>query len=153
MGGTAPPAFGNFLGILLLVTFSSSGVGYLVSVISPNIQVASIVSSFFTVPFLLFGGIYTNAANIPPYFALINALSPIRYGFHCLSVLQWQQYGDIGCDEVFEAMCAFPDGNAVLEFLSLNADDFTYDLWMLFATGCFWRALGCVLLLCQSCKD
>mmetsp|Transcript_12942 Transcript_12942/g.36665 ORF Transcript_12942/g.36665 Transcript_12942/m.36665 type:complete len:696 (-) Transcript_12942:27-2114(-) len=55
-----------------------------ISCAAPNIQVAQMVASLFTVVFFLFGGFYITAGSIPAYYVWIKYLSPFKYAFASL---------------------------------------------------------------------
>eukprot|EP00794_Sanderia_malayensis_P003788 gene3788-4311_t len=95
-------------------------------------QVASALGPPMTMPFLLFGGFLLKDASIPVYFVWLKYLSWFKYSFEALLVNQWDSFGSIGCSNNFQpslnssiasrSLPCIPNGKAVLQFFSLEAD-------------------------------
>lgn len=73
-----------------------------------------------TIPFLLFGGFFLNAASVPEYFKWLSYMSWFRYGNEALLINQWADVGtgEIKCTRL-NSTCP-SDGNVVLETLNFS---------------------------------
>ncbi len=55
--------------------------GILVSVLVPNYELALSIQPVITIPFMLFGGFFSNTNNIPYIFKPFEYISIIKYGY------------------------------------------------------------------------
>ncbi|KAL9648047.1 hypothetical protein ABK040_012101 [Willaertia magna] len=86
MCGLNPGAdrFFIFLLIIVSVALAAQSLGMLLAVLAPTLDVASAVAPLLLTVLMLFGGLYMNVDNIPPYFIWIYWLSIFHYGYEAL---------------------------------------------------------------------
>ena len=74
---------------MLLVANTAMGIGLLISASSPNMPTATSVAPLFTMPMILFGGLFSNTATMPKWLSWLQWTSPIRYGNEALAHSQY----------------------------------------------------------------
>lgn len=77
-------------------------------------------------PLMIFGGLFLNSGSVPIYFVPLEALSFIKYAFHALSTLIFDRIEPISCEQ--GSMCRFRTGADVLNFYSVEKDDFVLNI-------------------------
>lgn len=85
------------------VTSYATGLGYIVSAMFNNFNSATAAAPLFSLPVMLFGGLFANAGTIPAYLSWIQYLSGIRYAFECLVRANWPDDTDEG-KEILESL-------------------------------------------------
>eukprot|EP00794_Sanderia_malayensis_P003789 gene3789-4312_t len=150
-----------FVGIILLINQNALSFGYLISTLSPSVQVASALGAPMMMPFLLFGGFFLKDASVPAYFIWLKYLSWFKYSFEALLVNQWDSFGNIGCPKTLQpsnsSIASQPvpcisNGKGVLQFFSLEADNFAFDIGMLFVLAIGYRILAFIFLLIRASR-
>lgn len=145
-----------FVCIVLLLTQCALSYGYLVSTISPTVQVATALAVPMMLPFLLFGGFFLKDSSVPVYFIWLKYLSWFKYSFEAASINQWETFGSIGgCATAVNSTTGtpcLPDGKAVLKFYSINPDRFGFDIGMMCALIIGYRVLAFIFLLIRASK-
>ena len=119
MAGLHPRAdrFAKFAGLIVLESFTSSAIGLAVSSVAPSTEAAVAMGPAVMVLFIVFGGYYVNADNVPVCFRWINKCSLIKWAFQGLCVnefagLEFEKSGKKYGDQ--------SDGAAVLERLGFD---------------------------------
>ena len=78
--------FAKFAGLIVLESFTSSAIGLAVSSVAPSTEAAVAMGPAVMVLFIVFGGYYVNADNVPVCFRWINKCSLIKWAFQGLCV-------------------------------------------------------------------
>ena len=100
--------------------------GYFISCLSPNVTIATAVGPAFILPFLLFGGFFTNPELVPSWLAWIEHISWFKYSNEILFVTQWEGYdiqcagGEGLCSVDCPGTCIYDTGEDVLEPYSFD---------------------------------
>lgn len=82
--------FAKFLGIVTLESFTSSALGLTVGSVAPSTEAALAMGPAVMVVFIVFGGVYVNAANVPRALQWLPKISMIKYCFEALSVNEFK---------------------------------------------------------------
>ena len=72
--------------------------GYFISCLAPNVNIATAIGPAFILPFLLFGGFFTNPELVPSWLSWIEHISWFNYANEILFVNQWEGY-QIECED------------------------------------------------------
>eukprot|EP00052_Salpingoeca_macrocollata_P002474 m.30691 g.30691 ORF g.30691 m.30691 type:complete len:648 (+) comp12321_c0_seq1:96-2039(+) len=148
------PGVQNYLalyGIVLLVTMAAEGVAYSVSAFARDSQHAGAITPLFIIIPILFGGFFINLDLVPVFLHWLSYVSFVRYGFQLIMQQQFQ-------DRSLELECSSSDlfcprsGNALLEFYSLNGQEWWENLLILLAFVLFNRLVGFLILLRKGPK-
>ncbi|KAH9524961.1 hypothetical protein Btru_028350 [Bulinus truncatus] len=122
-------------GALILVATNAISLGYFVSTICGSVTVSLAVAPPLLIPFMLFGGLFVNNANIPVYFIWLEYLSWFKFSNEILMVNQWREISEIPCPNVTLPQlptnatsagfpnfpqCLFKSGQDVLEYTSFS---------------------------------
>ncbi|XP_012554711.2 protein white isoform X2 [Hydra vulgaris] len=142
-------AFFLSLVVLELLTQSALSFGYLVSAVSPTIQVATGIGPPLIMPFMLFGGFFLKDRSIPVYFIWLKWLSWFKYATECLQIIQWDEYGAIGGCSGNQTMC-YHDGKSVLVTNGYSASNFNRNIGLLVALGIGFRLLAFLFVLIRA---
>jgi hypothetical protein len=151
-------SFFIFVAIIQLVSQCSLSFGYLISAISPTVQVATSIGPPLMMPFLLFGGFFIKDKSIPDYFIWLKYLSWWKYAFEALQVNQWDGFGTIGgCDAISKSpnmtvVPCIPNGNIVLERNSYDPDNFGFDIGLMIALMVGLRFLAFIFVLLRAAR-
>ncbi|GLC56908.1 hypothetical protein PLESTB_001162200 [Pleodorina starrii] len=110
------PRFAKFLGILTLESFTSQALGLAVGSVAPTTEAAMAIGPAVMLVWIVFGGYYVNADNVPAVFKWLPRASLIKQSFEALCVNEFP-----GLE--FEADAnggGMRDGNQVLQWLSFD---------------------------------
>ena len=90
-------AFFDFILVYFLTTQCGTAMGYLISCVFSNMIVAAVMTVYFAIPSILFGGLLRNMGEVPGWISWFQYCSPTRYGFEALLWAQWpeDEYGMI----------------------------------------------------------
>jgi len=122
--------FFTFMFIIVLTSNAAFSLGYVVSTMSPSVQVALALGPVILLPFIIFGGFFINTLSIPAYFSWLEYVSFFKYGFEALAINEFQDKV-IGCDP--GENCDVTDGNKVIINLGLDINNFWRDIGILLA--------------------
>eukprot|EP00762_Andalucia_godoyi_P008328 ANDGO_07356.mRNA.1 Protein white len=73
--------FFTILGFFELAGFAATATGFCVSALSPNGDVANAVLPIVMIPAMIFGGLFVNLDDIPPWFVWLKYFSFVMYAF------------------------------------------------------------------------
>jgi ABC-type transport system involved in multi-copper enzyme maturation permease subunit len=120
MVGFNPAAdrFFFFLLILLVNCAAAQSMGMLIASIVPTQQIAFAVAPLLITSLMIFAGFYINVGSIPPWFIWVYWISFFHYGFEALMLNEFSGT-TFNCPDA-PALCQFPNGNAIIENLSLT---------------------------------
>ncbi|PVD37706.1 hypothetical protein C0Q70_00306 [Pomacea canaliculata] len=76
--------------VFVLVANVAVSFGYVISTVSPNVNVGLALAPPMMIPLLLFGGFFLNDDSIPIYFIWLKYLSWFKYANELLAVNQWE---------------------------------------------------------------
>lgn len=85
-----PSRFAKFLGILTLESFVASSLGLAVGAVAPNTEAALAMGPGIMIVFIVFGGVYVNADNVPAGLRWLPNISMIKYCFEALCVNEFK---------------------------------------------------------------
>jgi len=143
------PGAENFLiacAIVLLVVQVVLSLGYLLSCITPNVDIALAVAPVLIIPFMLFGGFYLNTGSVPVWLSWLQYLSWFLYGFEALLINQWSGVDSISCPDVNSTLPCLTTGEQVLDTLAFEKTNFVRDIVMLIVLAVGFRILAFIAL-------
>ena len=82
--------FARFAATIVVESFASSAMGLAVSAVAPSTEAAIAMGPAVMVMFIVFGGYYVNAENVPPAFRWITKCSLIKHAFAGLCVNEFE---------------------------------------------------------------
>ncbi|XP_030849345.1 protein white-like [Strongylocentrotus purpuratus] len=132
--------------ISILVTNSAVSFGYLLSSLSGTVSIALAITPPLLLPFMLFGGLFINLADIPVYIRWVSRLSWFSYSYEAFLINQWGDIDHIACP-VNSTIPCISNGNQVLESSSFSKNDFAIDFIGLFALIIGYRLVAYIVLL------
>ena len=85
--GGYPNAWGffRFYFVMILLDFTASAFGQMISVMFNQPEAAVQIYPLFILPLLILGGFYTNSGNVPGWIGWLQYVSPVRYGFESVT--------------------------------------------------------------------
>ncbi|XP_078703250.1 protein white-like [Branchiostoma floridae x Branchiostoma belcheri] len=137
--------------IITITANVSVSAGYMVSTISPSVDVAMAIAAPMLIPLMLFGGFFLKANSVPVYFIWLEYISWFKYSNELLCINQWSPVVNITCTEGIP-FC-LETGKDVLANLSYDEDNFYVDLYALIGLMVGFRLLSFIFLLIRSWKD
>ena len=149
MAGLYPDAQTFFImaAICVIVANIAISLGYAVSCICADVNIALSVAPFLVIPFMLFGGFYLNIDSVPVYFQWLGYLSYFKYAYEAVAINEWSHVPSIpGCAN---GTCP-ADGMEVLEMLHFPPDRIGPDIAILLAMMVGIRIIGFLGLLVRS---
>jgi len=151
MVGLNPDAERFFIaaGIVLLVVQVVLSLGYFMSCISPNVDIALALAPVLIIPFMLFGGFYLNNGSVPVWLSWLKYLSWFLYGFQALLINQWSDVKDIQCPSNTTLPC-LTTGEQVLKQQAFEEDTFLRNIIMLVVLAVSIRILAYLALLMKT---
>lgn len=151
MVGLNPNAERFFIaaGIVLLVVQVVLSLGYFMSCISPNVDIALALAPVLIIPFMLFGGFYLNNGSVPVWLSWLKYLSWFLYGFQALLINQWSGVKGIQCPSNTTLPC-LTTGEQVLEQQAFEEDTFLRNIIMLVVLAVSIRILAYLALLMKT---
>jgi len=122
-----------FLGISFLILQVVLSLGYFLSCVAPNADIALAIAPVMIIPMMLFGGFYLNSGSIPAWLSWVKFISWFYYGYSALMTNQWAGVQDIDCqtDPNLPPGSCITTGNGVLDKLAIDQDNFVRDILML----------------------
>ncbi|KDO28696.1 hypothetical protein SPRG_06550 [Saprolegnia parasitica CBS 223.65] len=139
------PVWSSFYLFLSLLGSAATGLGYMVSCVVQRPEIAPVVGIMVLLPFLIFGGLFLNAAMTPVYFKWLEVVSPMKYAFRGLSRAFWSHVASIPCEGP-SRNCIARDGATVLANMSLDGGSFWGDALLLVGINLLFRTLGGLFL-------
>merc|ERR1719204_798622 len=136
-------------GIVLLVTQVVLSVGYLLSCISPNVDVALGIAPVVIIPFMLFGGFFLNSDSVPVWLSWLKWISWFIYSYEALLVNQWSGVQDIACNTDLASPCV-STGEQVLQQLSFEEGNLARDIGVLVLLAVVIRLLAYLALVLKT---
>eukprot|EP01102_Stenamoeba_stenopodia_P013098 TRINITY_DN41_c0_g1_i1.p1 TRINITY_DN41_c0_g1~~TRINITY_DN41_c0_g1_i1.p1 ORF type:complete len:626 (-),score=152.04 TRINITY_DN41_c0_g1_i1:84-1961(-) len=106
-----------FLSALWMLSMTLSSFGLAISSLAKTAQIAVAISTVLMIFFMVFGGFFIAADNIPDYYIWIHYISPVTYGFSILLLSQVSSDEVYTCKEVF---CQYKTGQDIIDGLSID---------------------------------
>ncbi|XP_025094863.1 protein white-like [Pomacea canaliculata] len=151
--GTGEAYIINAAAIVLVANVAVS-FGYVISTVSPNVNVGLALAPPMMIPLLLFGGFFLNDESIPVYFIWLKYLSWFKYANELVVVNQWKNVDSLSCDSgnstIMANKCLYRNGTDVLTYLSYSKNDMSLNVGLLFALLVGYRLLAFVILLIRA---
>jgi ABC-type multidrug transport system ATPase subunit len=129
---------------LCFTALAAQGMGFAISTGSPNMEVANLIAPLIVVILFLFGGFFANLDSIPVYFIWLENLSFIKWGYEIVAV---NEFKGLVFECPPEGFCAYPDGESVLEFLSMSNVDIIINFAILLGIAAGFQVVAYLLLL------
>lgn len=145
--------FGRFLLVLVSLVLTSNAsvsMGYAIGALSRTPQVALVMGPGMLMPLALFGGLFLNSEDVPPYWLWLEPLSFIKYGYHSVSYFVWT---DREISDQAAKGSGFEDGDAVLRYLSVDGDDWKANFGALAALFVGWRIVTYFFLVHRAALE
>merc|ERR1719222_966558 len=148
MVGLNPDVLRFFIacGIILLVVLS---VGYLLSCLSPNVDVALAIAPVVIIPFMLFGGFFLNSDSVPVWLSWLKWVSWFIYSYEALLVNQWSGIEGIACNPDAPKAC-LSSGEEVLQRLSFKEENLGRDIGVLLLLAVVIRLMAYLALVFRT---
>ena len=140
--------------IVTLVGNAALSLGYLASAISPSITVALAIGPLLMFPFIIFGGLFSQAGSLVPWLSWIEYISWFKYGFEALMVNEWVGYvfpnGTVMACLNSTAVGCFRTGEQVLAFYNLVPGNLWLDIGLIIVIIVSLRLLAFIGLMTQT---
>lgn len=136
-------------GIVLLVTQVVLSVGYFLSCLSPNVDVALAIAPVVIIPFMLFGGFFLNSDSVPVWLSWLKWVSWFIYSYEALLVNQWSGVEGIACNPDAPNAC-LSSGEEVLQWLSFKEENFGRDIGVLLLLAVVIRLMAYLALVFRT---
>jgi len=151
MVGLNPDVLRFFIacGIILLVTQVVLSVGYFLSCLSPNVDVALAVAPVVIIPFMLFGGFFLNSGSVPVWLSWLKWISWFIYSYEALLVNQWSGVEAIACSPEAPNACQ-SSGEQVLQRLSFKEENLGRDIGVLLLLAVAIRLMAYLALVFRT---
>lgn len=133
-----PDRFFRFILIIVMLSITGNGYGTLVSVLAPDENIAFAFIPLLITIFVTFSGFYLNVESIPAYFIWIYWINLFHFGFEGIFLNEFEGR-EFECPEAGE-FCTFPNGQSVIDSLSMNGPLKQY-----------WINIGFLALLTFAC--
>jgi ABC-type multidrug transport system permease subunit len=145
---TAAGIYFTYCLFVIMTSNAAVSLGYALSTISSNVAVVLALGPMLLIPAIIFGGLFINVDEIPPYFYWLSYISFIQYGYKGVSIAVWQARDVIPCDV---QLCPYSSGDEVLESLNFNEDTKWLNLLILIILIVGFRSMA-VLSLVIRCR-
>ncbi|OQR89011.1 ATP-binding Cassette (ABC) Superfamily [Achlya hypogyna] len=149
-GASDAELFFTFLLFIVLITSAATALGYMVSCVAKNADVANILGILILLPSVIFGGLFLNPDDIPVYFKWCAFLTPLKYGFRGMERAFWSTVDVIPC--AAGQTCTARSGQEVLESLGLAEHDLVYDVVFILWINIAYRLVGLAALYAKVYK-
>ncbi|XP_071102104.1 protein white-like [Haliotis cracherodii] len=145
-------------GAAILFSNVALSFGYMLSTVSPSVEIALALAPPSLLPMVLFGGMFLNNASTPVYFLWLKYLSWYQYAFEIMAVNQWMNIKYLECPATnstsgntteTETRC-FRDGRDVLDYLSFSEDNVLLDVVLLVTLLVSYRLVSFFILLFRA---
>jgi ABC-type multidrug transport system permease subunit len=125
------------------LSIAAAGTGNFISAISPNPDVANIISPLSTIVLMLVGGFYVNLDNIPIYLIWLQAISYYKYGFQAAVVNEFTGL-TLTCDpsELVNNFCPVTSGDQVIVALSMQGQSVGVNILYMLLIGLGFQLLS-----------
>ncbi|OQR90706.1 ATP-binding Cassette (ABC) Superfamily, partial [Achlya hypogyna] len=149
-GPTNASLFFTMYLFLALITSVATALGYMVSCVAKNADVANIIGILILLPCVIFGGLFLNSDDIPVYLKWAEFLTPLKYGFRGMSRAFWSTVTAIPCDA--GRPCTARSGADVLASLGLQDHTLAYDAAFLLWINALYRLVALAALYAKLYK-
>ncbi|XP_062517851.1 protein white-like [Corticium candelabrum] len=142
-----------FYGTLVISSLAAMSYGYCISAVSPSVPVAAAISSALYLPFIVLGGFYQRSNSVKTHLLWIKFTSWVYYGFQILMTNQWSGInldtfnatsGECTATTGAVKIC---QGDEILEFYSVDADDVGRNVGLLFVIIVGFRLFAILILM------
>jgi ABC-type multidrug transport system ATPase subunit/ABC-type multidrug transport system permease subunit len=108
-------------GILQLVAQVAVALGYVLSALSPNAEIANALLPLFMIPNFVFGGLLLNLGDVQPWWVWLKYMSMIFYGFSAVAQVEYDGRTFV-CkpSELRGGVCPLTEGSQVVENLNVE---------------------------------
>ncbi|CAF1082652.1 unnamed protein product [Rotaria sp. Silwood1] len=130
-----------FVGIIILTSFASVGLGSVISVISDTPEQAQALQIPILLPLMVFGGFFLNNDSGQKWLTWIKYISWFYYGNEALIVSQWADVNNLPCEGLAPELPCYHNGDKILQLVNFDKAHFGRDIGLIIV---LWFAL-CVL--------
>jgi len=130
-----------------------AAMGLFLGIVAKDASTATALMPLTVIPFMLFSGFLVNTSNVPVYFIWVPPISPVRYGFSALILNEFTGL-TFTCDQDQEIptgnhtfQCQIPNGQTVINNLSMQSDTISLDIIILVVMYFFIRIVSYLMLL------
>lgn len=123
----------GFCFVCVLCANYANAYGSFLSSVFDKMETAALVSVPFDLLGTMFSGLYINLASLSPWISWIRYLSGFYYGVESISILQWSNINNIGCDNL-DGLTCIRNGSQVLTKFGFSESN-------------FWRNCGCLVVM------
>ncbi|XP_023332555.1 protein white [Eurytemora carolleeae] len=145
-----PEQFFFALGIVLLVVQVVISLGYFLSCVAPNVNIALAIGPVIIIPVMLFGGFFLDTSNVG-WLVWMKYLSWFNYAYSTLIINQWSGVTNITC-ELPPKPCGFTTGEEIIGFYGFDEVDTLFNILMLVTLSVGLRILAFISLYIRSRK-
>lgn len=120
-----------FLGLLQLGSQAATGLGFLISTMATNPDMAMGIAPLMMMPLVLFGGLLLNVSDIPPWFAWLRYFSYILYMFNGLVKEEFSSL-TFHCtsSQLVQGRCPVTTGEQAISNLNLEFSIWESAVWL-----------------------
>lgn len=138
-----------FIVIMILESLASLGLGLVVSVVSPNFEVANNIGPFVVIILMLFGGFYINLESLPAGSEWVTYISMLKWAFQAYAINEFK--GEEFTCTASDHSC-LKTGEEVLESFAFGNDTVGDGLLGLFVVFLGYNLVAYVLLRVMRAK-
>lgn len=147
--------FFTFVLIVWVQMYSGGSIGLLLGCAMPNPELAVSISPVFIIPFMLFGGFYTNLSSIGPWLNWVQWISPFKWGFEAFGLNQFTGWELMCTDSQYlnvhgTLVCPITKGEQIISFLSFTSSTVWEPIFILLGIALFLRVLALIFLEWQT---
>ncbi|CBZ51096.1 hypothetical protein NCLIV_041710 [Neospora caninum Liverpool] len=135
------------LGFIFLQTNASISMGYMISCMSPDLDVALAVMPLLTMPLILVAGFMIILDSLPKFWIWVPYLSPFRWAFSGIMHAVWEDVLLEPCPADMHPPSCYNSGAEVLQYYCLDGDKMWLNALYLIIMLVGYRAVGLLVLL------
>nr|ADD22992.1 ATP-binding cassette transporter G family ABCG-84 protein [Toxoplasma gondii] len=135
------------LGFIFLQTNASISMGYLISCMCPDLEIALSVMPLLTMPLILVAGFMIILDSLPRFWIWVPYLSPFRWAFSGIMHAVWEDVELDPCPAGMNPPSCYSSGAEVLEYYCLDGDSMWLNALYLVIMVVGYRVVGLLVLL------
>ncbi|KEP60253.1 UNVERIFIED_CONTAM: ATP-binding cassette G family transporter ABCG84 [Hammondia hammondi] len=135
------------LGFIFLQTNASISMGYMISCMCPDLEIALSVMPLLMMPLILVAGFMIILDTLPRFWIWVPYLSPFRWAFSGIMHAVWEDVELDPCPAGMNPPSCYSSGAEVLEYYCLDGDNMWLNALYLAIMVVGYRVVGLVVLL------
>ena len=146
--------FIKFTLVLLCSAGTAASTGYLLGCAARDATLANMMMPAVMMPNFLMSGFMINMDDLPVYMRPFKYANFMYWGFNAQAANVWasSKYDTIPCDDTDQVYCLFRNGDDVLHYLTVEKDDYWFDIYMLLVILVLFRVLAYIALRLRARK-